>query len=110
MPLAWARDRMSRVAHQRTNSTGIFSASRRSLSPGRVLRQGMVSSIRCSIADNSTRGGREKKSGATGKSSFPDSGASRSIGGSGLGTGAKGFSIELGIAVLEEQFLKGGGM
>ena len=53
---------------QRTNSTGIFSASRRAWVPGRELRQGMCLAQRRSMTCGPSRGGRETKSGSIGNS------------------------------------------
>ena len=81
---------------------GMASARRRSLSPGWVLRHGIVSAQRFSITCGSSRGGREIKSGATGNSS---SGAGAdwlppSVG----GVGAADFFIQVQVAIFQEQF------
>src|SRR5205823_7055902 len=68
---SFGRDLILRAdARQSTNSTLTFVSRRRSCSPGRMLRQGMVSSSRRNITCGSRRGGKERKSGSTGKSNF----------------------------------------
>src|SRR6266850_3184916 len=65
---------------QSTNSTSTFVSRRRSCSPKRVLRQGIVSSKRRSITCGSRRGGRERKSGSTGNSNVSAAAVSFSSG------------------------------
>lgn len=86
---------------QSTNSTGIPSASRRALSSGRELRQGIVSAHRFNMICGSSRGGCETNSGATGNSSSSEASGfpCRALS---PGAGADDFFIQLQGAILKE--------
>jgi len=96
------RVRLVRRFHK-TNSLATFSANRRSLSPDRVLRPGIFSSIRRSIACGSIRGGNERKSGSTGNSRFAVKAFSLSCH-SVPGAGSGYFFIHVQSAIFQKEF------